>query len=63
MFFVAPAYYSSLMLDWTKTKKAEKSFTYDAAKLWNRCPDSIKKAKSLDTAKSEIQKFCEKLPI
>ena len=35
----------------------------DAARLWNRAPDSIKNCKSIYKAKVEIKKFIGTLPI
>ena len=39
------------------------SFIYDATRLWNMAPESIKMSKSLLSAKAEIKKFCVSLPL
>ena len=39
------------------------SFIYDATKLWNLTPESIKMSTSLLSAKAEIKKFCTSLPL
>ena len=36
---------------------------WDATKLWNEAPDGIKKASSINIAKSETKKYCKTLPI
>ena len=35
----------------------------DATKLWNEAPEGIKKASSINIAKSETKKYCKTLPI
>ena len=42
---------------------AKDSFIYDATKIWNDAPETIKSSKSLLSAKAEIKKYCTKLPI
>ena len=39
------------------------TFMGDAARLWNKAPLQIRKAKTLITVKKEIRKFCQTLPI
>ena len=39
------------------------SFIYDATKLWNLAPESIKMSSSLLSAKAEIKKNCISLPL
>ena len=39
------------------------SFVYDATKMWNNAPDSLKNANSLYSAKSEIKSYCKLLPL
>ena len=46
-----------------KTSAARESFSRNAAKIWNKAPNSIKLAKSLSLAKKEIKKHCQMLPI
>ena len=41
----------------------QRTFIYDATRLWNTAPSEITNAKSLDVAKSEIKKFVKTLPI
>ena len=45
------------------SKLAKGTFINDAAKIWNRAPDSIKYAKSLSIAKKEIKIFVAKIPL
>ena len=42
---------------------AKKSFTCDAAKVWNNAPDKIRTSKTLTTAKKAIREQCKSLPI
>ena len=51
-----------LWKDDTKVKSAENSFIRDAARLWNQVPYTIKEAKTLGIAKSQILKYCKTLP-
>ena len=46
-----------------KFKVSKSSFIYDAAKLWNQAPHSIKECKTLRSAKSAIKSYCKSLPI
>ena len=39
------------------------SFVYDATKMWNNAPDSIKNANSIYSAKTEIKSYCKLLPL
>ena len=39
------------------------SSVYDATKMWNNAPDSLKNANSLYSAKSEIKSYCKLLPL
>ena len=43
--------------------KTKATFISDAARVWNRAPDSIKNCKSFYSAKVEIKKFIRTLPI
>ena len=45
------------------SKLAKDSFIYDATKIWNDAPESIKASKSLLSAKAENKKYCCNLPI
>jgi hypothetical protein len=38
-----------------RSTKAKKSFTCDAAKVWNNAPDKIRTSKTLTTAKKAIR--------
>ena len=42
---------------------AKKSFSRNAAKIWNTAPQSIKNAINIKSAKMEIAKHCKTLPI
>jgi hypothetical protein len=42
---------------------AKKSFTCDAAKVWNNAPDKIRTSKTLTRAKKAIREHCKSLPI
>ena len=44
-------------------KASKSSFSFDAARLWNQAPQSIKECKTLRKAKSEINNYCRSLPI
>ncbi len=46
-----------------RSKKAKKSFTCDAAKVWNKALDKIRTSKTLTTAKKVIREHCKSLPI
>jgi hypothetical protein len=46
-----------------RSTKAKKSFTSDAAKVWNKAPEKIRASKTLTTAKKAIQDYCKSLPI
>ena len=46
-----------------KMRVSKASFTYDAAKLWNQAPQTIKDSKSLISAKKAIKNYCKSLPI
>ncbi len=37
-----------------RSTKAKKSFTCDAAKVWNKAPEKIRASKTLTTAKKAI---------
>jgi hypothetical protein len=43
--------------------RAKKSFTIDAAKVWNKASQKIRTAKSLAMAKKAIRAHCKSLPI
>ena len=43
--------------------RAKKSFTIDAAKVWNKASEKIRTAKTLTTAKKAIRAHCKTLPI
>ena len=43
--------------------RAKKSFTIDAAKVWNKASEKIRAAKTLATAKKAIKAHCKTLPI
>jgi len=43
--------------------QAKKSFTIDAATVWNMAPEKIRTTKSLAMAKKTIRSHCKKLPI
>ena len=51
------------MMEGGKTNVMSHSFTRDAGRVWNRTPDSVKKAKTLKGAKREIKIYCKTLPI
>ncbi len=42
-----------------RSTKAKKSFTCDAAKVWNKAPDKIRTSKTLTTAKKAIRDHCK----
>ena len=44
------------------TTKMKKSFRYQAAKLWNETPQTLRTANTISKAKKEIKKFCKILP-
>ena len=46
-----------------RLKVSKMSFVYDAARLWNNAPQTIKECKTLASAKREIKKYCRTLPI
>jgi hypothetical protein len=46
-----------------RSTKAKKSFTCDAAKVWNQAPEKIRASKTLTTAKKAIREYCKSLPI
>lgn len=46
-----------------RLKVSKMSFVYDAAKLWNNAPQTIKECKTLLSAKREIKNYCRTLPI
>ena len=46
-----------------RSKQASKSFTIDAARLWNKAPQEIKNALTINEAKKAIKKYCNNLPI
>ena len=39
------------------------SFEYDATKIWNNAPESIRTAKSLNATKTDIKNYCITLPM
>ena len=41
------------------SKLAEESFTIDTARLWNHAPLAIKNAKTIQAAKTHIEKHCQ----
>ena len=43
--------------------RAKKSFTIDAAKVWNKPSEKIRTAKTLAMAKKAIKAHCKTLPI
>jgi hypothetical protein len=45
-----------------RSTKAKKSFTCDAAKVWNNVPDKIRTSKTLTTAKKAIREHCKHYP-
>ena len=47
----------------TRLKVSKMSFVFDAAKLWNGAPQTIKECKKLGSAKQEIKNYCMTLPI
>ena len=49
--------------EYAKLKVSKSSFVYDAAKLWNQAPQTIKDCKSLQSAKRTINQYCKSLPI
>ncbi len=49
--------------DLTESARAKKSFTIDAAKVWNKVSEKIRIAKSLAMAKKAIRAHCIGLPI
>ncbi len=46
-----------------RSTKAKKSFTCDAAKLWNKAPEKIRTSKTLRIAKKAIREYCKSLSI
>jgi len=46
-----------------KSLNIKKSFTIDAAKVWNKASEKIWTVKSLAMAKKAIRAHCKKLPI
>ncbi len=46
-----------------RSTRAKKSFTCDAAKLWNKAPEKIRTSKTLTIAKKAIRDHCKSLPI
>jgi hypothetical protein len=57
---------SSTRGDMTETggsTRAKKSFTIDAAKVWNKASEKIRTAKTLAMAKKAIKAHCKTLPI
>jgi hypothetical protein len=46
-----------------RSTKAKKSFTCDAAKVWNNAPDKVRTSKTLTTAKKAIGEHCKSLTI
>ena len=46
-----------------RSTRAKKSFSCDAAKVWNKAPEKIRTAKTLTTAKKAIREHCKSLPI
>ena len=46
-----------------RSTRAKKSFSCDAAKVWNKAPEKIRTAKTLITAKKAIREHCKSLPI
>ena len=45
------------------SENSKKTFINDGVRLWNRCPSTIKRSKSLFTVKKETKKFVINLPI
>ena len=46
-----------------RTTLRKNSFIGDGAKLWNNAPETIRNAKSIDSAKKAIKTYCKTLPI
>ena len=46
-----------------RSTKSKKSFTCEAAKVWNNAPDKISTSKTLTTAKKAIREYCKSLVI
>ncbi len=46
-----------------RSAKAKKSFTCDAAKVWNKAPEKIRASKTFTTAKKAIREYYKSLPI
>ena len=46
-----------------RLKSTLASFSRDTGRLWNQAPKTIKEAKTVYAAKSEIRKYCKTLPI
>ena len=42
---------------------AKATFMNDAARLWNKAPESIRNAKTMLAAKKAIKTFCKTLPV
>ena len=51
------------LLETGKSVNSKKTFITDGVKLWNRCPASIRQCDSLFSAKKEIKKFVNTLPV
>ena len=49
--------------DNAKLKCAQESFSIDAARLWNKAPQSIHMAESLQIAKKNIKNWCSQMAI
>ena len=46
-----------------RLKVSKMSFVYDAAKIWNRAPQTIKECKTLASAEREIKSYYMTFPI
>ena len=46
-----------------KYKTTQASFARDAGHLWNQAPKKIKDIETISAVKTEIRKYCKRLPI
>ena len=49
--------------DTARLKLSKSSFNTGAARIWNAAPIEIKKANTLNSAKSAIKSYCLTLPV
>ena len=54
---------SGKWIEFGVSSKAKASFLGDAIRLWNKAPEKLKVAKTINGAKKDIKKFCMTLPV